>query len=224
MTDQAKTSKILAWMITIITPLIIMMLAIRILMTPLFARIEYHLPGFPEDPYGFSTADRLVWSRPSINYLTNAQGIDYLEVLTFDDGEPIFNDGELSHMEDVKALVTVMRYALAGGMLVLLLLTVLLARWRQHHLVLHAYSRGAWGVVGIIAGIIIFIITSFNQLFTYFHQLFFEEGTWMFYPSDTLIRLFPIRFWQDAFIGVGVLSLIFAGILIILNRNKRLSL
>jgi integral membrane protein (TIGR01906 family) len=223
MTDQAKTSKILAWMITIITPLIIMMLAIRILMTPLFARIEYHLPGFPEDPYGFSTADRLIWSRPSINYLTNAQGIDYLEVLTFDDGEPIFNDGELSHMEDVKALVTVMRYALAGGMLVLLLLTVLLARWRQHHLVLHAYSRGAWGVVGIIAGIIIFIITSFNQLFTYFHQLFFEEGTWMFYPSDTLIRLFPIRFWQDAFIGVGVLSLIFAGILIILNRKKRLS-
>lgn len=224
MIEHVKTSKILAWMITVITPFMIIMLSIRLLITPIFARIEYHMPDFPEDPYGFSTADRLLWSKPSINYLTNTQGIDYLEELQFDNGEPIFNDGELSHMEDVKALVSVMRYVLAGGMLILLVLTLILARWRQHHLVLNAYSRGAWGVVAIIAGIIIFIVLSFNQLFTYFHQLFFEDGTWMFHPSDTLIRLFPIRFWQDAFIGVGVFSLIFASILIIINRKKNLSL
>ncbi|MEJ2126169.1 MAG: hypothetical protein P8X84_01420 [Candidatus Bathyarchaeota archaeon] len=28
----------------------------------------------------------------------------------------------------------------------------------------------------------------------WFHQLFFTSGTWTFYTSDTLIRLFPMRF------------------------------
>ena len=42
----------------------------------------------------------------------------------------------------------------------------------------------------------------------------------MFYTSDTLIRLFPMRFWQDAFIAVGLFSLIFAGLLIVLIKPK----
>ena len=38
------------------------------------------------------------------------------------------------------------------------------------------------------------------------YSFFFQPGTWMFNYSDTLIRLFPERFWQDIFIYVGLFS------------------
>ena len=38
-------------------------------------------------------------------------------------------------------------------------------------------------------------------------NLFFTGNSWLFYYSDTLIRLFPIRFWQDAFLLAAVVAL-----------------
>jgi hypothetical protein len=35
----------------------------------------------------------------------------------------------------------------------------------------------------------------------------------LFNYSDTLIRLFPIQFWQDVFLGFGLLTLLGGGIL-----------
>jgi len=47
----------------------------------------------------------------------------------------------------------------------------------------------------------------FWNFFAWFHSLFFEGDTWLFEYSDTLIRLFPIRFWQDAVIMMAVIAL-----------------
>lgn len=220
MKDQPVGRKILGWVITLITPIIVLMLSIRILITPVFARIEYRMPGFPEDPYGFSLEDRLKWSEPSIRYLVNSEKISYLENLSFSDGKAIFNASELSHMQDVKNVVTGMRIALsvlAVGFLVVVFFAVR-DKWRN--LLLVALRRGGWGVVGLIAAILTFVALSFDQLFTWFHQIFFESGTWQFYTSDTLIRLFPMRFWQDAFIFVGVISLVIGILLIVFCKPK----
>jgi integral membrane protein (TIGR01906 family) len=124
-------------------------------------------------------------------------------------------------MADVKAVVTGMRIGLAAAVLALLAIEVVAVRggWRQG--LLAAYRRGGWAVIGLIAAILLFVLMAFDQLFTWFHKLFFQSGTWQFYTSDTLIRLFPIRFWQDAFIFVGVLSLAFGGLLIWLCRPKK---
>jgi integral membrane protein (TIGR01906 family) len=51
------------------------------------------------------------------------------------------------------------------------------------------------------------VLVAFSVFFVFFHQVFFESGTWVFRFSDTLIRLFPQRFWRDAFIAIGLLSL-----------------
>lgn len=220
MKNKTTFAKIISWVITVILPFIVLMLSIRLLMTPLFARIEYSLPGFPEDPYGFSLEDRLKWSGPSITYLVNNEDISYLENLTFESGEPIYNARELSHMVDVKNLVTLMRYALAVGMLLLLGLSIVLGLIKDMSAVRSAYYRAGFGVFILIGTILLFVALSFSQLFTWFHQVFFSSGTWLFYTSDTLIRLFPMRFWRDAFIFVGLLSLIFAGLIIFLERRK----
>jgi integral membrane protein (TIGR01906 family) len=77
--------------------------------------------------------------------------------------------------------------------------------WRLYRT---AVSRGGWLTVGIIAAILLAIMINFNTFFVYFHRVFFEGDTWMFRYTDSLIRLFPMRFWQDAFIIVGGLAAI----------------
>ena len=207
--------------VMVLTPLVILMIAIRLLIMPSFARMAYRLPGFPADPYGFTQEDRMRWSEPSINYLVNAEDISYLSSLAFENGDPIFNERELSHMEDVKAVVTGMRVALAIGMLILLAISILAARGRWQPLLNKAFNRGGWAVIGLIAAILLFVALNFNSLFTWFHQIFFESGTWQFHPSDTLIRLFPMRFWQDAFIFVGLLSIVFGLVVILITRHHQ---
>jgi integral membrane protein (TIGR01906 family) len=61
--------------------------------------------------------------------------------------------------------------------------------------------------------IIVLSLTSFQSLFINFHLIFFEGSSWLFKYSDTLIRLFPIQFWQDIFLVFGILTLL-AGILV----------
>ncbi len=221
MKKQNDLSKFLGWIITILIPPILLMISIRLMITPLFPRIEYRLPGFPEDLYGFTLKDRLNWATPSINYLVNSEEIDDLEKLRFDNGEPIYNERELGHMEDVKRVVTGMRITLAILLVVLLLLTILVKRYGSRNLVRIAYQRGGWGIVGVIAAILIFVVLSFNDLFTWFHQIFFVGGTWLFNPSDTLIRLFPMRFWQDAFIFVGLGSMLMGAVIIMISRQVK---
>jgi integral membrane protein (TIGR01906 family) len=68
-------------------------------------------------------------------------------------------------------------------------------------------SRGGWITTGIIAVILVAVLVAFSVFFVFFHQIFFESGTWVFRFSDTLIRLFPQRFWRDIFIVIGLLSL-----------------
>lgn len=206
--------------VSILTPLTILMLSIRLLITPLFAQIEYRMPGFPDDPFGFSLKDRLIWSDPSIRYLVNSESITFLEELRFEDGEPIFNERELSHMQDVKKVVTGMRFALLGATLMLVVITVLAIKGGWQQSLSTAYVRGAWLLIGLIIAILIFVSLNFENLFTWFHQIFFESGTWRFYTSDTLIRLFPMRFWRDAFIFVGGLSALLSGVMILLLRKR----
>ena len=93
---------ILSWLIALIVPLALIGFGLRILLTPLFLRIEYNMPYFPPDDYGFTKADRLKWAPYALNYLLNSADISYLGDLKFDDGTPLYNERELSHMDDVK--------------------------------------------------------------------------------------------------------------------------
>ena len=66
-----KNLSTFSWLITILTPLFLIGLALRILLTPIFYKVEYRMPYFPPDPYGFTTEDRLRWAPYAVNYLIN---------------------------------------------------------------------------------------------------------------------------------------------------------
>lgn len=205
---------ILSLLVTILVPFALIGIGLRVLLTPLFLQIEYNMPYFPPDEYGFTKEDRLKWAPYALDYLTNNEDISYLSDLEFDDGTPLYNERELSHMDDVK-LVTQGALRVWYGALALLLLLGIWAwfgGWRPDYRL--GLRRGGWLIVGLAVtiGLIVVIGIAVNpnvfwNFFTGFHTLFFEGDSWMFLYSDTLIRLFPIRFWQDAFLWAAVLAL-----------------
>jgi integral membrane protein (TIGR01906 family) len=199
-------SNILSWLTTLLTPIFLLGLGLRILLTPVFYTIEYRLPWFPPDSYGFSMEDRLHWTPFAVNYLLNNADISYLGDLKFEDGSPLFNERELSHMHDVKGVT---KGALRVWYIAVVLL-IGLGAWAWFGNWWQAYRqglmRGGWLMIGLVAVIGIFGVVAFWQFFTLFHELFFKGDSWLFLYSDTLIRLFPIQFWQDAFLWAGLIS------------------
>jgi len=200
-----KNSAIFSWIITLLTPLFLIGLALRILLTPLFYNIEYRMPYFPPDSYGFTTEDRLHWAPYAVNYLINDADVSYLGNLTFEDGSPLYNERELSHMRDVK--VVVKKGLAIWNVCLLALVAFWVWSWREKRWQVfnQGLRRGAWLTIGLVITLGFFAAVAFWQFFTIFHSLFFEGDSWIFLYSDTLIRLLPIRFWQDAFIAAGLI-------------------
>jgi len=186
--------------------LFVMMTSIRLLMNPLFLTIEYNMPGFPPDAFGFTKDDRLHWANLSLKYLLNDADISFLRDLRFENGSQVFNERELRHMLDVKILVQQM--IRAWGILGIFIFLTGVWAWRGRWLGEYwlTLSRAGWAILIVIGLILAGVMIGFSSLFTGFHLIFFEGDTWLFYYSDTLIRLFPLRFWQDAFTLMGILS------------------
>ena len=199
---------------SLLTPLVLLGLALRLLLSPLFLQVEYRMPGFPADTYGFTRADRLRWAPYAVDYLVNNEEISYLADLRFDDGTPLYNERELSHMADVKRVTKGALNVFYGALAGLALLGLWSKRGEPWQAYCQGLKRGGWIMVGLAGAIAVVVLVGmfllpnlFWAFFTGFHALFFEGDSWLFLYSDTLIRLFPIRFWQDTFLwaaGIAV--------------------
>jgi len=204
----------LSWLVSILVPVALIGLAIRVLLSPLFYKAEYNMPYFPPDEYGFTKADRLKWAPYAVNYLVNNADISYLGELRFDDGTPLYNERELSHMNDVKRVTqgALRLWYLSLAILVLLGVWARFGDWWDFYRL--GLMRGGWLMVGLAVTIGLIVVVGiavnpnvFDTFFIAFHGLFFEGDSWIFLFSDTLIRLFPVRFWEDAFLWAAVIAL-----------------
>jgi len=211
--------RIFLLIISILTPIFLITSGMRTALSPIFVNIEYKLPNFPPDTYGFTTEERLAWANYSIQYMLGKVSEEEFSSLQFPDGAPLFNEREISHMLDVRDLTLAM--LTLWRILFIFFTFVLFLGWKNNWLraLLRALEFGAKITIAIIIGILIYVLVNFNQLFTLFHQIFFEGDSWLFYFSDTLIRLFPIKFWQDLFIYIGSFSILTSSILIIIGRS-----
>ena len=218
---KSSLDKVLMVILAVILPFVLLLGAVRLIMTPQFPALEYQRPGFPVDPYGFGDEERTKWSAFAVRYLVNDADISYLEQLRFEDGRPLYRAEELSHMEDVKGVVKtalVVWYGLLGAAFALSVWFAAMGSWRKLG---KSLRTGAWLSIGLIAFIVVMTAISFDTLFDRFHRLFFTQGTWLFYQNDTLIRLFPLVFWRDAFLLVGLMVLLAAGFLLWITKGVR---
>lgn len=206
-------------------PLAFTLVTARVLMTPPFMQWEYNRPGFPADPFGFSKEDRLLYGPLAQEYLFSGAGPEFLSEQTLPDGTPLYNERELSHMDDVKGVVQGLTRFGVGLVAVMAVAIVLLALPGKTRPDLYASLRtGSILTVALIIAGLIAAMTAFDWLFTRFHSLFFEGTSWLFPTSDTLIRLFPEQFWIDAFVlmfgSVLVEALTIGGVAWWLGRRR----
>ncbi len=213
--------QILSWVVALIIPVFLVLLAIRLMLTPAFVQLEYNTPNFPTDPFGFTKPDRLYWAQKTLDYLNNSAGISFLADLRFPDGQPFYNERELKHMEDVKTLVKEAMNIFYGSLGLLVALGIVSAATHSGGAFLKGLSRGGLLTIILLAAIMIFVLIAFNMIFVLFHEIFFAAGPWTFYFSDSLIRLFPERFWFNAFVAIGLLSIIPALVLWLVFRHTK---
>ncbi len=195
------------WLLALALPALLLSLNLRLVTGHWFVRWEYGRPGFPTDPFGLSTPERIRLATRCQDYLASNADLSLLADLELPDGEPAFNRRELQHMADVQAVYRGMSIA---GLVSALAWIGIGAAWvgagDARDYVPEALLRGSLVTVGLLVVVAAFMVSSWGTFFTAFHRLFFEGNTWVFPNSDTLIRLFPIRFWIDvAAILVGLL-------------------
>lgn len=201
----------LRWLIILIMPAFLVLTSVRIVATEVFLWIEYHRPGFPDDPYGLTREDRLEYGPYGVRYMVNNAGISYLGDLELD-GAPAFREKELEHMEDVKVVARA-AFRVHIVLSVMLLAAIVALGWHRetrHDLWLGLAGGGVF-TFGLTITLVVLTLAAWDVFFDGFHGMFFAHDSWRFYNHDTLIRLYPEQFWFDAAITIGALTILGAG-------------
>jgi integral membrane protein (TIGR01906 family) len=208
--------RLIQWTLVFAIPVMLFAANLRLVTTHRFVQWEYGKATFPPDPYGLSTEERIHMAEICVDYLATGAGISMLADLQLPDGTPAFNERELRHMADVQSVYQGMLIAgfvaalvvLAGGI-------VLVTSGRPSPFLPAALIASSLLMVGLLVAVGVMMALNWNTFFTTFHRLFFEGDTWLFNFSDTLIRLFPIRFWTDVaalLVGLLVVEAALAGV------------
>jgi integral membrane protein (TIGR01906 family) len=179
-------------------PVLLLAANLRLVTGHWFVRQEYRRRGFPPDPFGLSTAERIRLAEVCQDYLATNADISLLANLQLPGGEPAFNQRELRHMADVQAVYYDL--TIAGVVAALVWVGGVMAfifSGRARGAIPVALLKGSLFTLGLLVAVGSFMVISWGHFFTTFHRLFFEGNTWIFPRSDTLIRLFPNRFWID---------------------------
>lgn len=205
-------------LLQVLIPVVLVLTSVRMLMTNTFVRFNYSLPGFPEDRYGFTEEDRLHHAPIALEYLLNDAEISFLGDQQFEDGSSVYKSSELGHMKDVKDVTRAALNIWRIGLVAAVVVSVVLWRVAGSQYLWAAWQGGAKLTAIIMLVLLVGLIAAFSVLFVGFHQVFFDPDTWTFLFSDTLIRLFPQRFWEVAFGTIAVATLLQAGFIYLISR------
>lgn len=216
---------------TLAVPFLLLATSVRLLLSYEFLRLEYQRPGFPADPYGFTTEDRLEYGMRAIAFLFQSgdssalaaqrlprqncwQPADYAADCR------LFNANELRHLADVKQIMTfVFALALICGIAVANVMVAALSRPLLKREVWQGMRAGAYLTLAAIATLAVVAAAAWDSAFDRFHMLFFAAGTWRFPFSDSLIRLYPEQLFVDASLLIGGFCALGAVVILLLTAR-----
>lgn len=110
-------------------------------------------------------------------------------------GAPAFDEAAVSHLLDVRAVISGARLATGAAAFLLAVYLSVCVALRRFARLRAGMHLAAWALVGAVALAAIAAFWDFEGLFAAFHSLFFASGTWTFPADSMLIRLFPEPFW-----------------------------
>jgi len=189
--------------------------------------------------YGFDKYDvgkTTGLKQPELNKATDGlisyfnSGEELIDITVMKDGEPfqLFNEREIGHLKDVKALFGLV-YRLLLGTLVysLVYLGVSFFLWKDRQRMAQGLLYGGGLTLVLMAALGVATLVDFDRLFRQFHLISFANDLWMLNPAtDYLIMLFPQGFWYDAALFCALVAI--AGALVVGGvgwwRLKRLTI
>lgn len=214
-----KGKKYLSWILVTVLPIVWVTISLRIMLLPAWLSFEYQRSSFPSDSYGLTTQDRLNYAPIVIEYLLQDVSPSFFDDKTLPANKcfppsktlcPLFNSNEIKHLVDVKMVIYGVFIAGILSFLVGLSISAHFIKQGERQLLLASVWQSTLILFAIFIAVIFSAVVAWDSFFEQFHSLFFEDGTWQFYYSDTLIRLFPEQFWFDSAITLGILTLSFA--------------
>ncbi len=192
------------WAIALLSTVLVITIPIILVATPLYFYVrpgyveaQYARPGFPPASR-FNPAERIRLSEPILRYLRGQVSVEELAATRTDSGEIALLPDEVQHLVDVRQVMDGFFVAHAVACVLALAACVLLWRSAPRPQMPRLLRRGVWLALGLMGLVLVSSLLDFDAFFTRFHQIFFSEGSWVFYEEDTLIQLYPLPFWVDA--------------------------
>jgi integral membrane protein (TIGR01906 family) len=142
---------------------------------------------------------------------------EFISLTVTKDGQTfeVFNEREVAHLRDVKALFQLGYRVLAGTLAYALVFAGVCLLWW------HDRRRLGWGLfgggaltLGLMLALGLLIMFDFEGFFLQFHLLSFANDFWLLDPSrDYLVMLFPEGFWFDMTLYIALAAAVVALVL-----------
>lgn len=140
-----------------------------------------------------------------VAYFQGPPGQIQMQVTVNGQARPLFNEREVTHMEDVQALIQwFLRMQLVAAAVVLIRVGFAFVVDRSPV----PFGRELLWSAGLMVGLVVLVgvlsFIDFTELWTRFHQIAFRNDLWQLDPTrDYLIMLFPEPFWYTATIRMA---------------------
>lgn len=187
--------RLLMVVLTWTLPLLLGLNLTTLSLNPAYPRWAY--TWLPPDTYGWSQAERLALAQVTLDFLRQPAetAVSRLAALRLPGtNQPLYTAREQAHLADVKQVTDAAR-RWGGETAVLWSIGMLILFRRDRYAAYRVLRQGGWLTCGLLADLLLFVYLFWPVCFILFHQLLFPPGSWSFAASDTLIRLFPDRFW-----------------------------
>lgn len=240
--NRSTLFTVVKWLIILAMPFFLGFSTIRLFVNnaELYVRYEYGKDSFPPDLHNtnevqrqrlglepFTPEQRRELALVAVDYLqrpASPEAVIYLleEQRLPGTDRPLYNEAEVSHMIDVKRVTdAIARLNWLAAAIILGGLALLLARRQTRPAAYDALFRGGLTTIAVLLFIGLFILLAWNTFFVQFHELLFPPDSWSFAYTDSLIRLFPEKFWFDFGVLLSATALLLGLVVALLGHLLR---
>jgi len=206
------------WILILTTPFWIVGLSARAVFSSWFIHYEYSKKDFPKDRYGMNKEIRKKFALLGLKAVTSKEGLKEFEKARFPSGIRAFKKKEVKHMKDVNRVLSVF-FPISYLLFAFWIGCVFFLKKERQKLILYSglFSLILLLFVGAVS------LLSYEKAFEVFHNVVFDKVSWRFKHTDTLLRIYPMKFWFDGTVVVFVISVIISALIFLagLTLKKR---
>lgn len=197
--------------------------------------VSYRIPGYyryeftkysSDDRVGISMDELLRVKDDMMSYLKGKKEnlSDITATIKGKKNTPFFNEREISHMEDVRALflkAVLIRRILFVFCIVLLFL-IKIGKGDAAEILFRTLPFGMGAFLGIFILMLALIASDFSKYFILFHHIFFDNELWMLDPAtDNLINIVPEGFFFETAALISLVFILLSIIILLISKRMK---